>query len=266
MRTLVCFLLVAVCTAHAQPAAPDRPTSRTLFVQVDYLRVPEGGDAAFLALERELHKPVHRERVRRGLIVDWGLYAVLLAPPDTPYNFAAVTIYDDIAKLAGSYQGILGAARDLNLALERTLAARAIVHTELWEWLEAEYPEGSAGPAGRYLVVNYMDAPPAAANAYLATEREIWQAIHRTRIREGQMTGWALRRLVLPAGAAMGYGFATVDYYGHLGQVTAPFPEALVARAHPAASEADVAAMMARTHAARTIRKAELWERLEGTD
>ncbi len=71
--------------------------------------------------------------------------------------------------------------------------------------------------------------------------------------------------LVLPAGTVMEYNFGTVDYYNDLGNITAPFSEDLMRKAHPAATEADFGAMMERTNQSRIIYKSELWGWIDGT-
>jgi len=262
--TACCFVL-CVAGVLAQPAAAQAE-NRTLYLQIDYMRVPPGGNNEYLQMEQELYKPIHRERVRRGLIVDWSVYRVLLASPDTPYNFATINVYDDIAKLANSYQGVLSAVQDMDALMERTLAAREIVHTELWQVVESVQRAGASAPSGRYLVFTFMEAPSGGGGQYVAMEREVWRAFHQDRIGEGVMSGWGLYDLVLPAGAAMRYNFGTVNYYEHMGHVVAPFSEGLLRRAHPDASAAEVSAMLERTVRTRSIHKAELWELVDSAN
>ncbi|MDX1531291.1 MAG: hypothetical protein R3362_07180, partial [Rhodothermales bacterium] len=92
-----------------------------------------------LAVERDVWRPIHEERMRRGLLAGWSLYQVLFAPPDASYNYATVNVFTDFAQLDGAASEvemaeIMAAAHpgaDVDALMERTMASREIVHTEV---------------------------------------------------------------------------------------------------------------------------------------
>ncbi|MEJ2312015.1 MAG: hypothetical protein P8Y10_10345 [Gemmatimonadales bacterium] len=68
-------LLLPLLAALAVPgSAVSQEEGGTLYFQVDYMKVPEGGGDAYLAVERDLWKPIHKERVRQGTIMSWSVY------------------------------------------------------------------------------------------------------------------------------------------------------------------------------------------------
>lgn len=91
MRSLA--LSAALAVPLAGPAlAQEAPP---VYVQLDYMRVAEGAAAEYVALERDVFRPVHEERRRRGDLHGWSLYDMVLAEPGAPYDFVTVNVYTD---------------------------------------------------------------------------------------------------------------------------------------------------------------------------
>jgi hypothetical protein len=252
-------------------ASAQAPTPQ--YLHVSYMRVDPAAGDDYASLEREVWRPVHAERRRRGAIQGWSLYRVEYAPPGTGYDYVTVTVYDALSKMEGEgREAAFQAAHpdaDVDAMTGRTLAAREEVHSEIWALVEAIQPEGAPGPVGRYVAVNFMDVPLDGGAEYFSMEREVWAPIHQVRADDGSMGGWALYSLVLPQGEAMDYRFGTVDFFEDLDAATAGITGAQIQRAHGEASEDEVDAMMDRTDRARAIHKTELWtliDSLEGPD
>ncbi len=263
-------LLLPLLAALAVPgSAVSQEEGGTLYFQVDYMKVPEGGGDAYLAVERDLWKPIHEERVRQGTIMSWSVYGVRAGAPHSGYNYVTVTVFDDFAKLENPFpEGTFEAAFPTGApegAWERTFEARKQVHTEIWQSINAAQAAGESGPSGRYIVINYMDAPVGGESEYVSIEQEAWKPLHQARIDAGQMSGWGLYGLTLPGGASTPYNFAAVDFYNELGDVVEPWTPEIMEAAYPGASENAVQEMMERTNRARTLYKSELWEVLEST-
>ncbi|MEL7167923.1 MAG: hypothetical protein AAGN64_01105 [Bacteroidota bacterium] len=259
------FLLVLLVAGWTLPAVAQ--SIDRVFVQIDYVAVPEGGETDYLAVEREIWKPIHQERVRAGLIEDWVVLEARLATTTSAYNYLTLTIFEDFAQLESAIPGSIVAKAhpdaDTEVMMDRTLDSRDILHTEVWE-LVATVGEGGANrpEAARYEVLNFMMAPPTATAEYEATEQDVWGPIHQARIDNETLSGWAVYRLVLPAGTAVNYNYLTIDYYTDLGDYAEPVDEPLMRRAHNA-SAAEIETMMARTEASRVIYKSELWNVVE---
>ena len=259
-------LLLSAVSVVGQPAIAQE--EGTLYFQVDYMKVPEGGGDAYLALERDVWKPLHEERVRQGAISAWSVYSVRFGSPKSAYNYVTVTVFDDFAKLENPYpEGAMEAAFPEGApdGFDDTPNVRKMVHTEIWQLIDTAQAEGESGPSGRYIVLNYMHAPVGDESEYVASEREIWKPLHEARIAAGYMNGWGLYSLVMPGGAATHYNFGTVDYYDEMGDIVESGGAEVFQAAHPNATDEMTQQMMDRTNRARTVHKQELWELVDST-
>jgi hypothetical protein len=261
-RLLSAILFVALSAGAVVPHALAQP-ERAVYVLVDYMKVPPGGGEEYVAVEQEIWKPIHQERMRRGLLTNWSLYDVSYTTPDAPYSYVTLNVFDDFEKLQAEISDDVVAAAhpdgDVDAMMERTMASRDIVHAEVWQLVGTATSTTETGPPGRYLVVNFMDAPAGAGEEYLAAESEIWKPIHQNRIDAGRMSGWAIYSLILPRGEAMHYNFGTVDFFNDPNDVVGTVDDATIRASHPDASEAEIEDMMNRTLEARSIYKSDLW-------
>lgn len=267
MRRIVFLPLLAALAVPGIGVAQEE--GGTLYFQVDHMQVPEGNGDAYLAVERDLWKPIHEERIRQGTILSWNVYSVRAGAPNSGYNYVTVTVLDDLAKLENPFpEGTFEAAFPAGPPegfWERTFEARKQVHTEIWQSIDAAQATGESGPSGRYIVVNFMLVPVGGESEYVSMEQEAYKPLHRARIDAGLMSGWGLYGLTLPGGKVMHYNFATVDFYDGLGDVVEPWGPEIMEVAHPGATEATVQEMIERANRARTIYKSELWELMEST-
>lgn len=125
--------------AAAQPpsAANPQPT----FMVVEFMKVPEGKEDAWIKLEREHWKPTHALRVKEGLIQSWSLIGQTM-PRDESNGpvYATVTTFrgwPDQGKT--DWGGMLRKANpksDGSALEQQTDAARKIVRSEIWQVLE----------------------------------------------------------------------------------------------------------------------------------
>jgi hypothetical protein len=129
--------------AQAPSAAAKQPT----YMSVEFMKVPEGKEEAWLKLERESWKPMHALRIKEGLIQSWA--AIAQAVPGDESNgpvYATVTTYrgwPDPTKT--DWPGLLQKANpqaDANALFQQTGAARKIVRREVWQVLEQTDPPG----------------------------------------------------------------------------------------------------------------------------
>lgn len=256
-------VLLLAATAHAQD-----PSS--VLVQVDYMSVSPGGEAEYVTIERDLWKPIHEERMRRGDLLDWGVYEVAYAAPDSPYDYVTVNVYANAAQMEnGDWTASMRAAypdADLDALKDRTQAAREIVHTELWAVLGSVQHEGAERPAGQYIAFNYMAVPTRRSTDYVEMERGVWAPIHEARMERGSMSGWALYSLVLPRGTSMEYNYATADFFDDMPDVLGRVTWDMMSEAHGGAPRSRLEAMSAETEEVRTIHKTELWSRIDGLE
>jgi hypothetical protein len=112
---------------------------------VEFMKVPDGKEEAWLKLERESWKPMHALRMKDGLIQSWA--AIAQAVPGDESNgpvYATVTTYrgwPDPTKT--NWQSLLQKANpqaDVSALFNQTEAARKIVRREVWQVLEQTDP------------------------------------------------------------------------------------------------------------------------------
>ncbi len=131
---------------EAKPApAASAAAKQATYMTVEFMKVPDGKEDAWLKLERESWKPMHALRMKNGLIQSWA--AIAQAMPGDESNgpvYATVTTYrgwPDPTKT--DWQSLLQKANpqaDVNALFNQTEAARKIVRREVWQVLEQTDP------------------------------------------------------------------------------------------------------------------------------
>ena len=115
-------------------AAPSK------YLQVGYMRSKPGGN--YVAVEQELWKPIHQDRVRRGALDRWALFA-LVVPGGTsyPYDYATTNAVSSLSALVDTYPDDLFRRVHPNIPLadigNRTTAGRDLTRLELWVLVDA---------------------------------------------------------------------------------------------------------------------------------
>lgn len=81
-----------VCVfAFAQPATPPR------YVQIDYMKVEPGRGQQYVKLEQDIFKPIHQDRISKGTIESWAVYAVRYpAGTNREYDFVTATVFPNL--------------------------------------------------------------------------------------------------------------------------------------------------------------------------
>jgi hypothetical protein len=86
---LSALLLVEAIAARPRAQAQPTPPAYALF---EFMKITPGKEAEYRRLEREVWMPIHKERVRTGLIKSWSLWGMRF-PGGTAreYDIIAVT-------------------------------------------------------------------------------------------------------------------------------------------------------------------------------
>src|SRR5262245_42951739 len=205
-------VLVALIV-RATPAAAQGP-----FVTVDYMKVAAGQVDTYLQLEQKTWKPIHEARVKAGNALGWYLYRVESPTgSQADHNYVTVGIYVSFEATGNPYPNELLSklipAQNLADFNKKTLAARDLVRSELWEGLGA-LPEGPLAKPAPFLTVEYMKVPPGGFAPYDEVEK-MWKKIHEVRIKEGTLANWGVYGRVMPGGSDYPYNFATVSGYNN---------------------------------------------------
>ena len=125
-------------TAPRTAADASGPPSK--YIIVDYMQSKPGVD--YVAVERELWKPVHQDRVKNGALRSWSLYELVL-PGGTsyPYDYATVNSMNSFADLNIMFPDDLFKRVLPNISIadlaKRTGDSRDLTRHELWVLVDA---------------------------------------------------------------------------------------------------------------------------------
>ena len=118
-----------------QTTSPNASAPPAKYLNVAFMRSKPNAD--YVAVERELWKPIHQERVRSGALNFWALYGLVM-PGGTsyPYDYATVNGVSSLSALENAYPDELFRRVHPNISLtdvgNRTVAARDLTRSELW--------------------------------------------------------------------------------------------------------------------------------------
>ena len=125
------------------PAVPLAKPAR--FLTVESMRVPAGGDDAYLAVEK-LWRKIHEVRIKEGTLSNWGLLTrVFPGGSDYPYGYATINGYSRFKDVVGLDLAGLTTRATLGMSVDelgdKTVKSRDLARGELW------------------LLVDYVQAP-----------------------------------------------------------------------------------------------------------
>jgi len=116
--------------------ARQQPQLDAPVVQIAFMKVAAGRGAEYLALERDLFRPIFQERVRQGISRSWTVYSVRFPiGSKREYDYVTVNTYNSLADLERSSAEIAAKVHPSISAEEltrRTIAARDLVRGEVW--------------------------------------------------------------------------------------------------------------------------------------
>jgi len=131
-RTLVKREIFEV-VEEIDPAAPP-----TKYYTVDYMKTLPGKEDDYVKLEKGLWMPVHKERIKMGVLTDWILLAKMM-----PYSFKEQYDYETVNFISGlnfltdsKYTEAAKKAfpnQDINKSFASTDSTRTLVKEELWK-------------------------------------------------------------------------------------------------------------------------------------
>ena len=113
-----------------------------------------------------------------------------------------------------------------------------------------------------FLLVEFMKVAKGKEDDWLKLERETWKPMHAIRVKNGGIQSWMATAQWMPGDESDGPIYATVTAYRGFPDPLKTNWEALFKQAHP---QADMAAVMGQTDAARSIVRSEIWQVLEQT-
>jgi hypothetical protein len=114
---------------------PNAPPSK--YMRVDLMHPAAGKTADYIKMEKETFLPLHKERVKMGILKGWGLYEKIM-PVDTrmEYEYVTVNFYDDLNKIGDGFTESakkLFPQKDMNTMINETNATRTMVQSGIWK-------------------------------------------------------------------------------------------------------------------------------------
>jgi hypothetical protein len=136
----VVFLIVIALSFLAGTLSPvawtqSKATVPLQYIQVDYMKVPEGNLQKYLEIE-QLWRPVHEELIRTGNKKAWALYGLPFAGANDEYNYLTLNIFEEFEQMENQYPPEIfervHPGRNYEEINERTLDARTQVRSDVW--------------------------------------------------------------------------------------------------------------------------------------
>jgi hypothetical protein len=246
---------------EAQSTAPAPP-----YAVFEYMKIEPGKAADYRKMEREIWIPIHRERIKMGLIKSWSLWGMRF-PGGTAreYDAIAITTFDKFADVENSYpQEVFKQTHPKMTDDERnarTTATRKMVRTEVVALLDGTQITPSAQPP-RYAFIGYMKPEYGKTRQYVELERRYWKPIHHERASRGILRSWSLYGVRFPGGADRPYSHFTIQLLDKFQDLETQYPEGIWEKVHPNIKQEEIDA---RTNAARKMVWTDLLTLMEQT-
>src|SRR5262245_45318197 len=230
----------------------------------EFMKIEPGKAADYRKMERDIWMPIHRERIKQGLIKSWSLWGMRF-PGGTAreYDAIAITTFGKFADVENSYPPEIFKKVHAKMTDEernaRTTATRKMVRTELVALLDVTQPASSTQPP-QYAFIGYMKPEYGKVRQYVELERRYWKPIHQERINRGILRSWALYGVRFPGGTDRSYTHFTVQLLDKFQDLETQSPEGIWEKVHPTIKQEDIDM---RTNAARKMVRTDLLVLLE---
>jgi hypothetical protein len=137
MRTIVSSTLLQRQSFVYPPNGPGD----FKYIQVDYMKVPQGMEGEYYDVETNIWKPVHNEFIKAGSRVGWSLWSrVFPSGSGLDFQFITVNYFSEFSKIGtDDYNAAFSKAhpgKNLDELGTKTNSSRELVKSELWEVVE----------------------------------------------------------------------------------------------------------------------------------
>ncbi len=255
---VVIALLFAALPASrigAQQPAPPK------YAMMEFMKIEPGKREDYIRMERGLWMPIHRERIKAGLIKSWSLWNRRF-PGGTSheYDTIVITMFEKFTDVETSYPpDVFTRAHPKMTADERnarTVATRNMVRTEFVQLLDHTQPPAASASSNappKYAYIGYMKHEP--GKGYVNLEGKYWKPIHQDRVNRGILRSWALYQVRLPGGSNKEYSFFTIQLLDDFQHLETQYPAGIWEKVHPSVKQTDIDE---RTNAARKMVRTDL--------
>lgn len=260
MTALLLAGICAITPGLAQPQATAPPQ----YAMLEYMKIESGKAADYLRMERDIWMPIHRERIKQGLIKSWTLWSMRF-PGGTSreYDAIAITTFAKFADIENSYPPEVFKRAHAQMTDEernaRTTATRKMVRTEVVTVLDSTTPTASTQPP-RYAFIGYMQPEYGKTRQYVELERQYWKQIHQERVGRGILRAWTLYNVRFPGGSDRAYSHFTIQLLDQFHDLETQYPAGIWDKVHPNVRQDEIDA---RTNAARKMVRTDVLTLLE---
>jgi len=116
----------------------ENVSGKIKYIQVDYMKVKPGNDAAYLDAEKTIWKPIHKEFINAGSRVGWSLWSEIFPSGSAcDYQYVTANYIAEFSKLGtADYNAAYAkahAGKNMAEMESKTMNSRDLVRSELWQ-------------------------------------------------------------------------------------------------------------------------------------
>jgi hypothetical protein len=236
---LALIVLLALCApslrqraeAQAQPAASQ-------YALFEYFKLEPGKAQEYRKLEQETFAPIHRERIKQGIIKSWSAWNVRFpGGASREYDRVYITVFDKFAAVETPYpQAVFTKVFPNTTGAEIFARARPLarlVRSELVTLIDSVGLNPQPLPPAPFAEINFHKAEPGKGAEYTALLAKYWKPVHEERVKRGMLKAWRRFGVRYPAGTERDYGQLSISFFDKFEHLETQFPPDLTSKVLP---------------------------------
>ena len=217
MKKCISVLLPFIILFFSEMVIAQNASDKKTYVVFEYIKVEPKMEADYLKFEAAAKK-VHAQRKKEGKLVDWTLEKVISPEgKNWEYNYVVVFFYSGSTQLAAALDGHFFpdnfpalSPDDIDILKKRDEVS-TFIKQDVWS-ITDQMLEKSMNT--KVVVITRFSTPVGKTfDDHMKVENEIWKPVHKERINDGIMTGWALSQQEMQFGASFPNNIMATDLY-----------------------------------------------------
>ena len=248
---IACIILAVALPLAAQSAQPVPQK----FVLIEYFKIEPGKGADYRKLEQEAYVPIHRERVKQGIIKSWSVWNVRFpGGASREYDRVYITTFDKFAAVETPYpQALMTKVFPNTTGAEILARARPLarmVRSELVTLIDSSALNPQ--PLPPHAEISFHKVEPGKGAEYTALIGKYTKPLNEERVKRGTLKSWLRLGARYPGGTERDYGQITLSFFDKFEHLETQFPPDLMSKVLPGVNGADVIAQLNATR--KTVR------------